>query len=41
MAKDARVASNKCQDSSFFKLADLLKTRRLEATRGTGHASFE
>ena len=40
MVKDARVASNKCQGSSFFILADLLKTRRLEATRGKGRASF-
>ena len=39
MVKDARLASNKCQGSSFFILDDLLKTRRLEATRGKGRAS--
>ena len=39
MAKDARLASNKSQCSSFFILDDLLKTSRLEATRGKGPAS--
>ena len=39
MVKDARLASDNYQCSSFFILGDLLKTRRLEATRGKGRAS--
>ena len=39
VVKDACLAINKCQCSSFFLLGDLLKTRRLEATRGKGRAS--
>ena len=39
MVKGARLASNKSQCSSFFILDDLLKTKRLEATRGKGRAS--
>ena len=39
MVKDARLACDKFQGSSFFILADMLKTRRLAATRGKGRAS--
>ena len=43
MVKDARLASLlviKMSVFIIFILADLLKTRRLEATRGKGRAPF-
>ena len=39
MVKDARLASKKMSVFIIFILGDLLKTRRLEATRGKGRAS--